>query len=152
NPITYQQNLLPIARLGSLWIWIAAFAFTVLWSRQSYGPRSMTFAAWLFALSPNILAHGGLITMELPLVAATTALIWLFWNFMQPHRRRFFYAAAAVGGLALSCKFTTVLIPPILTIVWFISCWREGEHRPLLLARRILFAMSAFLLLMLVSN
>src|SRR5262249_19005133 len=59
---------------------------------------------------------------------------------------------AAMGGLAFSCKFTTVLVPPILTIVWFISRWREGECRPLWLTRRILFAMAGFASLMLISN
>ena len=74
DPIGHQQELLPLARLGSAWIWLVAFALTIAWSRRSYGPRAMALAAWLFALSPNLLAHGALATMELPLVAGTTAM------------------------------------------------------------------------------
>ena len=69
DPIGHQQELLPLARLGSAWIWLVAFALTIAWSRRSYGPRAMALAAWLFALSPNLIAHGALATMEFPLVA-----------------------------------------------------------------------------------
>ena len=116
DPIGHQQQLLPLARLGSAWIWLMAFVFTTLWSRRSHGPRAMALAAWLFALSPNLLAHGALATMELPLIAGTTAMFYLFWRFLETNRSIWFWTAAAVGGLAFSCKFTTILIPPILAI------------------------------------
>ena len=127
--MTYQQQLLPLARLGSAWIWLLAFIITVSWSQRSYGPRAMALAAWLFALSPNLLAHGALATMELPLVAGTTAMFWLFWRFLETNRPLWFWASAALGGLAFSCKFTTILVPPILAAVWWIVCWKRGEHR-----------------------
>src|SRR5262249_43501936 len=74
DPIQYQNELLPLARLGSLWIWAVALFLTGTWSRLLYGPRAMVFAAWLFALSPNLLAHGSLATMELPVTACTTGM------------------------------------------------------------------------------
>ena len=79
-------------------------------------------------LSPNLLAHGALATMELPLVAGTTAMFWLFWRFLETNRQFWFWAAAAVGGLAFSCKFTTILIPPILGAVWWVVRWQKGER------------------------
>ena len=63
------------------------FIITVSWSRRSYGPRAMVFAAWLFALSPNLLAHGALATMELPLILTITAMFHLFWQFLQTEGR-----------------------------------------------------------------
>ena len=73
----------------------------------------MAVAAWWFALSPNLLAHGTLVTMELPIVAAMTATTFLFWVFLRTGDRRVFFASAACAGLAWSCKYTAVLIPPI---------------------------------------
>ena len=75
------------------------------------------FAAWLFALSPNLLAHGALLTMEMPLVACTTAVFLLFWRYLETGKSRHFWASAVLGGLAFSCKFTAALLPPLLELV-----------------------------------
>ena len=152
NAISHQQMLLPLARLGSAWIWLLAFVITISWSRRSYGPRAMVIAAWLFALSPNLLAHGALVTMELPLIAGTTAMIWFFWRFLETHQPSWFWAAAAVGGLAFSCKFTTIVVPPILGVVWLVTRWQQGERTLLPLTWRIVLPMTGFLLIMLLSN
>lgn len=151
-PIGRQQELLPLVRVGSAWVWLVAFGFTTFWSRQSYGPRAMTLAAWLFALSPNLLAHGALITMEMPLVAATTAMFYLFWRFLENHRSSWFWSAAAVGGLAFSCKFTAILMPQILGAVWWFDRLRRGERRPIALACRVAIPMAGFLVAMLLVD
>ena len=66
DPIGRQAELLPLVRVGALWVWLVALGLTAWWSRRLYGPRAMTLAAWFFALGPNLLAHGSLVTMELP--------------------------------------------------------------------------------------
>lgn len=121
DPIPYQSKLLPVARAGVLWIWLVALVLTAIWSRLLYGPRAMALAAILFALSPNLLAHGSLLTMEMPLVAATTGVFLLFWLFLRTGKAWPFWASAAVTGLAFSCKFTTIVLPPILGAAWWIS-------------------------------
>ncbi len=125
DPIGHQRELLPLVRAGALWIWLAALLLCACWSRRLYGPRAMALAAWLFVLSPNLIAHGGLATMELPLLASTAGMLFLFWLFLNTGRRRWFWASAGMGGLAFSCKFTTVLIPPILGVIW----WYDGSRR-----------------------
>jgi len=152
DPIAHQARLLPLVRLGSLWIWLLAAALTVLWARTSLGPRAMALAAWLFALSPNLIAHGALVTMELPLVAATTAMCVFFWRFLDTTRKSLFWASAAAGGMAFSCKYTAILFPPILAIVWWVALWRRGEKRVLWLTRRVASSMAGFMLLMLLTN
>src|SRR5436305_1382307 len=66
DPGRYEATLLPLARATALWVWLVALALVASWSRRLYGPRAMVLAAWWFALSPNLLAHGALITMETP--------------------------------------------------------------------------------------
>jgi hypothetical protein len=152
NPIDHQQQLLPWARLGASWIWLMSFGVAVLWSGRSYGPRAMTLAAWLFALSPNLLAHGALITMELPLVATTTVVFYLFWRFLETNRKQWFWAAAVAGGLAFSCKFTAILIPPILAAVWWVVRYRRGERSLIVLTRRVAIQMTGFVLVLLLAD
>ena len=113
----------------------------------------MALASWLFALSPNLIAHGGLATMELPLLACTTAMLFLFWVFLTTGRRRWFWASAAMGGLAFSCKFTTVLIPPILAVIWWLDGWRHGDHGSLFSrTRHVVLGMAAYVLVLLLAN
>ncbi len=94
RPVADQPSLLPIVRLSSLWIWLAAFLLTAWWARHIYGPRAMAFAASVFALSPNLLAHGSLMTMEMPLIAATAGLFFLFWKYLQDGRAACLIASA----------------------------------------------------------
>jgi 4-amino-4-deoxy-L-arabinose transferase-like glycosyltransferase len=150
--IGHEQELLPMVRIGSLWIWLAALAVAVWWSRRLYGPKAMVFAAWLFALSPNLLAHGALTTMEMPLVATTAGLFALFWMFLETGRRRWFWGAASVCGLAWSCKFTTILYPPILALAWWLDRRREGKLEQIRLTARVVLGMAGFVLVAMLAN
>jgi hypothetical protein len=152
DPIAHQRDLLPWVRIGSLWIWLVAAGITIAWSRRELGLRAMALAAWLFALSPNLIAHGALVTMELPLVASTTAMFWFFWRFLDSDRWRWFWATAAVGGVSISCKFTAVVLPPILAVIWWVARWRDGERRALRLTRQVILGMAGFSIVMLFAN
>jgi hypothetical protein len=152
DPIAHQRALLPLVRRGSLVIWLIALGLTAWWSRLLYGPRAMALAAWLFALSPNLLAHGALATMELPLVACTTGMFLLFWRFLRAGDRRCFWATAVLGGLAWSCKFTTVLVPPLLALAWWVDRRRAGERAPGRIALEVARSMAGFLAVMAVAN
>ncbi len=148
DPRRFEPELLPMARASSLWIWAAAFAMVALWSRQLYGPRAMVLASWWFALSPNLLAHGSLATMETPILAAMTATFFLFWIFLRTGDRRVFAGSAVAAGLAFSCKFTAVLIPPILSILWIIACRIDGEQMPRRTIARVAAGMLVFATIM----
>lgn len=123
DPIAHQEQLLPPVRLGASWIWLLALLIAARWAGQLHGPRAMAMASIAFALSPNLLAHGSLLTMEMPLLACSSAMIHRFWAYLRAGKGRDFWAASALGGLAMSLKFTAVLIPPILTLIWAADLW-----------------------------
>lgn len=154
EPMARQAELLPILRAGASWIWLLGLVLTAWWARLLSGPKGMAAAAWLYALSPNLLAHGTLITMEAPLVAASTAMLMAFWAFWRDGRRRWFWTSAVLGGLAFSCKYTVILLPPILAVVW----WLNGAGRKMPRAeafrhlRRVILGMSAYVAILVASN
>ncbi len=152
DPIGRQAELLPILRAGSFWIWVVAFCVTLRWSRDLYGPRAMALAAWLFALGPNLLAHGSLITMELPVVAGTAGTSFLFWKFVNLSRKRDLWASAIVSGLTFSSKFTAVLLPPLLAIVWLRDLRVNQGQKPLPGVLRVARGMVGFVLVMLLAD
>jgi Dolichyl-phosphate-mannose-protein mannosyltransferase len=152
DPKLFEAQLLPLARISALWIWLAAFALVAWWSRRLYGPSAMVLATWWFAVSPNLLAHGPLVTMELPILATTTAMALFFWEFLRTGSRRAFVASAAVGGLAFSCKFTAAIVPPILGLMWLICRWVDGDRRPARLALTVAAGMFAYVAMMGLAN
>jgi hypothetical protein len=155
EPIRHQAELLPLVRSGALWIWLAALGLTAWWARRLYGVRAMVLAAWLFALSPNLLAHGALVTMELPIVACTIAMLFFFWTFLNSGAWRWFWASAAVCGLAFSCKYTAIVFPPILTVGWWIQRGRAAPWTVMGLwkhTRRVALGMVGYVLVMLLAD
>lgn len=152
DPIGRQAELLPLLRLGGLWIWLAALVPTSLWARWLYGPRAMAMAAWLFALGPNLLAHGALATMEMPLVGASAGVYLFFWRFLEHDRPRDLGIAAGLAGLAFSCKFTAVLFPPVLGLAWWAHLLRARALGPVAAAWRVSRGMVAFVLVMVLAD
>lgn len=144
EPIRHQRALLPLIRLGATPIWLLALGLTATWARLQHGPRAMAMAAALFALGPNLLAHGGLATMEMPLTACAAGAFLLFWRFLRGGRKADFLGSAAACGLAFSCKFTAILFPPILATAWLIDRVRRGDRPLARLLLRVVAAMAAF--------
>jgi len=140
-----QAELLPIARLGASWIWLAGLGLTAFWARRLNGAAGAVFAAWLYALSPNLIAHGSLVTMEAPLTTATAAAFLAFASFLTTGRRRWFWISAALCGLAFAFKFTAIVYPPILAAVWWL------RDRPRRTIRKAL-AMVGFVAAMLAAD
>ncbi len=163
DPVAHQEELLPFARIGASWAWLLAMLIAANWARQVHGPKGMAMASAAFALSPNLLAHGALLTMEIPLLACSSAMLHRFWVFLKKGRSRDFYATAALGGLGMSLKFTTILIPPILAMLWAIDLGlrpveiaegrRPGWFRRLAgIIRKVGLGMIPFAAVLVVSN
>ena len=152
DPERSQAILLPLVRLACLPIWLVALGLTAWWARMAYGPRAMAMAAALFATSPNLLAHAPLATMETPLIACSAGMFLLFWRFLKYRERWAFASSAVVGGLALSCKYTTILLPPIFGLVWWVERRGEPALRIVARTRRVALGMLAYLAILAASN
>jgi hypothetical protein len=82
---------------------------------------------------------------------------------LETNRGCWFWAAAALGGLAFSCKYTAILLPPILAAVWWIDrIWifdpgrsienQPETHRIIAVTRKVALGMLGFLVVMLLAN
>ncbi|MFH1549644.1 MAG: phospholipid carrier-dependent glycosyltransferase, partial [Planctomycetota bacterium] len=90
------------------------------WARKMYGNAAGLFALFLFAFSPNFIAHGRLANTDVPI--AFFVLLSLFC-FDRALRRLTPLSAALAGvtlGLALLAKFSGLLMLPVFLIVAFI--------------------------------
>jgi hypothetical protein len=152
DPEPHLATLLPILRAGALWIWLVAFLITACWSRRVHGPRAMVLAAWLYTLSPNLLAHGALITMEMPLIACAAGVFALFERYLATKRRSALFASAAIAGVAFSCKFSAVLFPIILTACWLTDELTRQQSGIRSAVRVVVAGMCPFMLVMIAAN
>ncbi len=152
DPKGHEPELLTWARLGGLWIWVAALLTTALWSLRLHGRAAMVLAAWWFALSPNLLAHGALATMELPATADSVGSAFLFWRHLATGRRRAFVASGLLAGVAFSCKFTAVLWPILYLATWVLDRRPWGFRALLRTTARAMILGAAFVALMIVGD
>jgi hypothetical protein len=78
-----------------------------LWGRELVGERAALCGLFLFALDPNLVAHGYLATTDVGFAAFALLFLYVLW-------RRSHWALCGVAlGLALASKFTAVFLVPI---------------------------------------
>jgi hypothetical protein len=116
-------------------------ATVLLWSYELWGLPGAGLSLLLTALCPNLIAHGGVVSADLP--CATTM---LFASFLlrrltrAPSTRR--AIAAGLGlGLALVTKFTALGLVPCVLVVLAFDAYRRGgppTERLALLGRHLL--------------
>ncbi|HVN39783.1 MAG TPA: hypothetical protein VMW19_16595 [Myxococcota bacterium] len=119
------------ARRMVLALTVALGAVVYLWSWRLHGAGGALISLSLYAVCPNVLAHGRLVTSDLPtalafLVAVGAASAAL----ARPTLLRVGIAGLA-AGLLLLCKATSLLFVPMLALL---ALWRiarpDSEARP----------------------
>ncbi|MGD0464904.1 MAG: glycosyltransferase family 39 protein [Tepidisphaeraceae bacterium] len=122
-------HLLLLARLGMIPISCLAGWVIYRWAGELYGRRSAVAACALYCLNPSILAGASLVTTDLGSAAAMLLACWLWWRFCRgPSWRRWALACGAVA-LAHLCKFTAVLLwPMMLAMVIPFALLRPGRQ------------------------
>ncbi|MGE4658612.1 MAG: glycosyltransferase family 39 protein, partial [Gammaproteobacteria bacterium] len=113
---------IPIVLIGcllGLLIW--------LWTRDLVGHSAAHIALFLFAFTPDFLAHSQLITTDLPVATFVFASAYLLWRSC----RRWTIINVGLGGLAfgaaIASKFSALIILPILVFYWVV---RLFSNRP----------------------
>ena len=107
-----------LATLGALIVF--------LWARDLFGKASGLFALGLVAFSPNLLAHGMLVTTDVPVAVFMTLALYLFWKQGQPPSLASSVAVGLATGAAMASKFSGAILA--LIIVAF-SLWRVFSAR-----------------------
>ena len=111
----------------------------------------------LYAFSPNVIAHGRLVTTDL--IASLTFLVVIdFWiRYLKiPNWRHIVYLTLAIGVAFLS-KFSTILLIPLMILTGFgyilIKYWKDKNlvHKNIILTRDfILIGLGVFMIIHLV--
>lgn len=124
--------------------------FIFLWSKKLYGTNAGILALFLYSFSPNILAHSGLATNDLGVTFFMFMSAYFFSLFLQ---KRNYINAILMGlflGGAITSKFTSGVLVPILVIVYFFY-WDKKKFGADII-KIIVSVLSAFLIVLISYN
>ncbi len=98
-----------------------------VWSRQLYGDRAALASLFLFAFSPNMLAHGHLVTLDMAGALGFTASAFAVWRLLDRATIGSALLAGAVIGAATLLKLSAFVLG---AAVIFCVVLRVLEERP----------------------
>ncbi|MDK2973025.1 MAG: hypothetical protein PWP23_2780 [Candidatus Sumerlaeota bacterium] len=122
-------RLMNVLASGVLVLWVGTAG---AWCCGRAGGR---LAAGALAVSPTLLAHGSLATIDAPMALSAWAFLWVWWRLW---RRPTLVRAAEAGallGVALAIKLTGILLIPLAVLLPASSLVYRGGRR---YARRLL--------------
>lgn len=121
----FRRRLL-CARIVTVLLTFAGLLYVTWWAGRYLGERPAFFVALLGVFHPMLLAHGRLLTTDMP-VAVFIALAlgettrWL----VDKKASRAWYGALAATGAAVATKYSALLLPPFLVAAWAIAAYRK---------------------------
>jgi hypothetical protein len=117
-----------------------------VWAGEWVGPRAALLALGLYALHPSFLAHGKQVTSDVAAAFFTVAAAYPVWRICRGRgdpRILLATGALATAG-ALVSKYTSVLVLPMLALLWVVE--RRGK-----ITRRACLGAAAFVALVVLS-
>jgi len=76
------------------------------WARRLYGPRGAALSLGAYVLAPDVLAHAGIVGMDLATALGTTASLYAFWRFTRSGAWRWWAWTALALALTLLTRFS----------------------------------------------
>lgn len=121
------DELLFLARLPMVGVGILLGVMIYLWAGKLYGRTGGLLSLWLYCLSPNVLAHSGLITPDLCLSAFGLAAVYGFWRQVRSPSLANLLLSGVALGLTLLSKYSGLLWLPILLCL---AVWERVRREP----------------------
>jgi hypothetical protein len=119
------DSMLMAGRYCAIAISVLLGVAIAFWARRQFGARVALLAVFLYALDPNFLANGRYIKNDVAAALAifTAAMTWGAY-LARPSRKLLLLSGAALG-LALTTKFSALILPPVMLILYAIRRWQE---------------------------
>ena len=93
---------------------LAVYVFN--WSYQLYGRQAALLSLSLYVFDPNFLAHGQLVTADLPAALMIIIALYYFWQFLKLGGKGRALLSAATLGLSQLAKYSCFYLYPIFLV------------------------------------
>ena len=137
------EILLWLCRMSSLLSAAGLFYCLWRWAGDLHGTTGATIALGMACLSPNLLAHAGLVTTDFTLAATYFCAFYGLRRFLLAPTGRRLLLAGSLGGLTLASKLSALLWAPTAAVLllWTLlagppdvrrclSCWAGSVSAP----------------------
>jgi 4-amino-4-deoxy-L-arabinose transferase-like glycosyltransferase len=131
------DNLLPYARMTSVILGTLLGILIYLFAKKLYGINAALFALFLYTLSPNILAHSRLATLDIGITFFFFLSVICFYMLLEKQNLKWFFIAAITFSLAQIAKFPAILLIPIFIILISIFYLQKKEFNIKILSKYI---------------
>ncbi len=133
--------LLRYGRLPVVVLSLAGGLVVFLWSRRRFGDPAAFFSLALYVFSPTVLAHARWVTMDVAVSTGVVLTLYLWWRATtEAPSWRLDLACGAALGLALTAKFSALLLLPAMVLTELITGWRSDLRRSDLRRRLVRWA------------
>ncbi len=131
NAEDYHTNLLA-ARVALLLFSLTGVFISFAWAANEWGNTSGLWAAAIWVVSPYVLAHGSIVSPDVPAAAMACVSVYCFWKWLKTKDWGAAGMAGLVLGLAELCKFTLLVFYPMFLVMWL--GYRMPESRGMTVA------------------
>ena len=111
------QEMLHKARLMTSVLSAVLGLLVFVWAQELFGLAGGFVSLLLYAFNPTVLAHGSAATLDLAAALAFTAALWTLWRLLHRITPRRLVLSGLVWGLALTAKFSTLLLVPMALVL-----------------------------------
>lgn len=114
-------TMMTAARLACIPFSLLGAVCCYLWAKALYGSTAGLFAMAIWCVFPEVLAHGSLMTNDVPSAAMAVWSGYLFWKWMKQPTPAAASLAGLVLGIALLTKFTLLLFVALWPAMWLLA-------------------------------
>ncbi len=105
------------ARLPILLFFVLSAILIFKWGRRLYGNLGAIIALILFSFSSTVIAHSRFVTTDMAALFGVLLATYFFINYLKDQTVKNLVIAGLVFGVALLCKFSTVLLIPFFLLL-----------------------------------
>jgi 4-amino-4-deoxy-L-arabinose transferase-like glycosyltransferase len=129
------DRMLLLARLPNLVLGSVLVALIGWWAYRLWGAGATLIAVALACFEPNLVAHSALVTTDVGASLFMFLTVYLLWEYQNARAWRFLAGAGVSLGVALVCKFSTVLLIPFVAFMIALSLFQDSVRHVVFLQR-----------------
>ena len=122
------QGQVKRGRYATIILSLVLALYVLKWSYELYGRNGALLSLSLLVFDPNLLAHGHLVTADLPAALMTTMALYHFWHFLELGGKGRALLSSLTLGLSQLAKYSCVYLYPIFAVIGAMYCRLAPAH------------------------
>lgn len=111
------QGQVKRGRYATIILSLVLALYVLKWSYELYGRNGALLALSLYVFDPNLLAHGQLVTADLPAALMITIALYHFWHFLKLGGQGRALFSSLTLGLSQLAKYSCIYLYPIFAVI-----------------------------------